>query len=55
MVYHNIYNSWAWLGRACGRGDRFTCSCPFGEVKEEAGISHVCPVSEEIFSLESLQ
>ena len=24
------------------------------EVKEEAGISHVCPVSEEIFSLESL-
>ena len=38
MVYHNIYNSWSWLR----------------EVKEEAGISHVSPVSEEIFSLESL-
>ena len=24
MVYHNIYNSWSWLG------DRFTCSCPSG-------------------------
>ena len=42
----------------------YTCSTNHGsvdllavalrEVKEEAGISHVCPVSEEIFSLESL-
>lgn len=30
MVYHNIYNSWSWLGGACGRRNGFTCSCPSG-------------------------
>ena len=27
MVYHNIL---VLAGRTCGRGDRFTCSCPSG-------------------------
>ena len=51
MVYHNIYNSWSWLG---GHADEETdlLSVAIREVKEEAGISNVRPVSEEIFSLE---
>ena len=53
MVYHNIYNSWSWLGgHADGETDLLAVA--LREVKEEAGISHVRPVSEEIFSLESL-
>ena len=48
MVYHNIYNSWSWLGgHADGETDLLAVA--LREVKEEAGISHVCPVSEEIF------
>lgn len=53
MVYHNIYNSWSWLGgHADGETDLLKTAVR--EVKEEAGISDVHPVSEEIFSLESL-
>ena len=53
MVYHNIYNSWSWLGGHAG-GETDLLAVALREVKEEAGISHVSPVSEEIFSLESL-
>ena len=53
MVYHNIYQSWSWLGgHADGETDLLAVA--IREVKEEAGISGVRPVSEEIFSLESL-
>ena len=53
MVYHNIYRSWSWLGgHADGETDLLAVA--IREVKEEAGISDVRPVSEEIFSLESL-
>lgn len=53
MVYHNIYDSWSWLGgHADGETDLLAVA--LREVKEEAGISYVRPVSEEIFSLESL-
>lgn len=53
MVYHNIYNSWSWLGgHADGETDLLAVA--IREVKEEAGIMNVHPVSEEIFSLESL-
>ena len=53
MVYHNIYNSWSWLG---GHADEETdlLSVAIREVKEEAGICDVHPVSEEIFSIECL-
>ena len=53
MVYHNIYNSWSWLG---GHADDETdlLAVAIREVKEEAGITNVHPVSEEIFSMESL-
>ena len=53
MAYHNIYDSWAWLGgHADGETDLLAVA--IREVKEEAGISCVRPVSEGIFSLESL-
>ena len=53
MAYHNIYDSWSWLG---GHADAETdlLAVAIREVKEEAGISGVRPVSEGIFSLESL-
>ena len=53
MVYHNIYNSWSWLG---GHADDETdlLSVAIREVKEEAGIMNVQPVSNDIFSMESL-
>ena len=45
MVYHNIYDSWSWLGgHADGETDLLAVA--LREVKEEAGISHVRPVSE---------
>ena len=53
MVYHNIYHSWSWLGGHAD-GETDLLSVAIREVKEEAGISKVYPVSEEIFSLESL-
>ena len=52
MVYHNIYNSWSWLGGHAD-GETDLLSVALREVKEEAGITNVKPVSE-IFSLESL-
>ena len=53
MVYHNIYNSWSWLG---GHADDETdlLSVAIREVQEEAGILNVQPVSNDIFSMESL-
>lgn len=53
MVYHNIYDSWSWLGgHADGETDLLAVAVR--EVQEEAGITSVHPVSEDIFSLESL-
>ena len=52
MVYHNIYHSWSWLG---GHADGETDLLAVASGSERgSGDSHVCPVSEEIFSLESL-
>lgn len=53
MVYHNIYNSWSWLGGHAD-GETDLLSVAIREVKEESGIVHVRPVLEDIFSLESL-
>ena len=53
MVYHNIYNSWSWLGgHADGEIDEL--SVALREVKEESGVAIVKPVDENIFSLEIL-
>ncbi|MCD8023755.1 MAG: NUDIX hydrolase [Lachnospiraceae bacterium] len=53
LAYHNIYQSWSWLGgHADGETDLLAVA--LREVREESGVSHVRPVSEDIFSLESL-
>lgn len=53
MAYHNIYDSWSWLGGHAD-GERDMLSTALREVKEESGLSEVRPVSDDIFSLEIL-
>ena len=53
MVYHNIYNSWSWSGGHAD-GEEDLLSVAIREAREETGVTHVHPVSEEIFSLEIL-
>ena len=53
MVYHNIYDSWSWLGGHAD-GDTDLLAVAVREVREESGIEKVIPLSEEIFSLEIL-
>lgn len=53
MAYHNLYDSWAWLGGHCD-GERDLLNTALKEVKEESGLKHVRPYSTEIFSLEVL-
>lgn len=53
MVYHNIYNSWSWMGGHAD-GDADLYSVAFREVQEESGLKHINPITNEIFSLEIL-
>lgn len=53
MVYHNIYQSWSWMGGHAD-GERDLLQVALREVTEESGVRHVKPVSEDIFSLEIL-
>ena len=53
MIYHNIYQSWAWTGgHADGEADLLTVA--LREAQEESGLQTLQPVSPEIFSLEIL-
>lgn len=53
MAYHNIYNSWSWTGgHADGEEDMLQVA--LREAKEETGVYHIQPVTEDIFSLEIL-
>lgn len=53
MLYHNIYNSWAWPGgHADGEEDLLRVALK--EVREETGIERVRPVYPENISLEIL-
>ena len=53
MVYHNIYNSWSWMGgHADGESDLLKVAIK--EVKEESGLKHIEVLSPDIFSLEVL-
>ena len=53
MVYHNIYQSWSWIG---GHADGIEdlCSVAMRELQEETGVSNASLVSSDIFSLEIL-
>ena len=53
MAYHNIYDSWSWLGGHAD-GEEDLLSVALKEAREEAGIRNVRPVSDEILSLEVL-
>ena len=53
MAYHNIYQSWAWLGGHAD-GERDLLSVALREAREESGVLHIKPVSEEVFSVEVL-
>lgn len=53
MAYHNLYNSWAWLGGHAD-GETELLDVALREVREESGAEHVRPVTKEIYSLEIL-
>ena len=53
MVYHRIYDSWSWTGgHADGETDLLAVA--MRDVCDEKGVKSVRPVTQEIFSLESL-
>lgn len=53
MVYHRIYDSWAWTGGHAD-GEEDLLAVALREVTEETGVTHVRPVSKDIFSLETV-
>ena len=53
LVYHNIFNSWSWIGgHADGVED--LRSVALRELQEETGIANASLISPEIFSLETI-
>ena len=53
MVYHNIYDSWSWMGGHAD-GEEDLLAVALREVKEESGLKFVRCIQEDIFSLEVL-
>ena len=53
MAYHNLYNSWSWLGGHAD-GDHDLLAVALREVREESGLTAVRPVSRSIYSVEIL-
>ena len=53
MAYHNLYDSWAWLGGHAD-GEQDLLKVAIKEVKEESGLTNVTPVTEDIYSMEIL-
>ena len=53
MVYHNIYNSWSWIG---GHADGIEnlSEVALRELQEETGVKNARLLSDEIFSIETL-
>lgn len=51
MIYHKIYNSWAWVG-GHSDGDSDLLYVAMKEAKEETGIKNVVPIFKNIYSLE---
>ena len=53
MAYHNIYDSWAWLGGHAD-GEKDLLKVALKEVREESGVQSARPVTGDIYSLEVL-
>jgi ADP-ribose pyrophosphatase YjhB (NUDIX family) len=53
LAYHNIYQSWSWLGGHAD-GDHDLLHVAMKEVSEESGLTEVRPLSEKIASIEIL-
>lgn len=53
MIYHNIYDSWAWTGGHAD-GDHDLLAVAVREAKEETGLSSVAPLETGLFSIETL-
>lgn len=51
MIFHKIYNSWAWTGGHAD-GDDDLLYVAIKEAKEETGIKNVTPISKDIFSID---
>lgn len=52
LAYHNLYDSWAWLGGHAD-GEQDLLAVALREVQEESGLT-ARPVSRDLFSLEIL-
>lgn len=53
MAYHNIMQSWAWLGgHADGETDLLQVA--IREAREESGVRNIRPVTESLYSVEML-
>jgi 8-oxo-dGTP pyrophosphatase MutT (NUDIX family) len=53
MVYHNIYDTWAWTGGHAD-GDEDLLNVAIKEAKEETGIQKIFPLTRDILSLDIL-
>lgn len=53
MIFHNIYQSWAWTGGHADGEDNLH-NVAIRETMEETGIKNIKPLQEDIFSLELL-
>ncbi len=53
LIYHKIYNSWAWTGGHADGDDNF-CSVALKEAKEETGLANLTLLNNNIFSIEIL-
>lgn len=54
MAYHNIYQSWSWLGGHVD-GEEDFLKVALQEVNEETGLSKLKPVQTDIYSIEILE